>query len=172
MWVMSSLEEFAAGYEHFTRLGEKCIAVDPLMRFLSGATFHWFYMLYRADETVFPIMKRLGRDDVVASIEALLAANVGSSTVGHFISEWRNKSLVHTDFTHQRVEKALFRHFDAADQATQSAYRTTMQALADRTVALLGWFMNSYPEALREMRGGWMGAMGPLGMDKLSGQGS
>lgn len=153
---MSYFEEFAAGYAHFTALGDRISPIEPLMRFISGATFHWLYTLYRADVTAFPTLRQLGREDLVARVEALLAVNIGSRTLGHFISEWRNKGLVHTDFNVHRIQKALFQHFDATDEKTQVAYRTSMQALADETVAILQWLWDAYPEAREELRSSWL----------------
>ncbi|MBI1797183.1 MAG: hypothetical protein HY216_06350 [Candidatus Rokubacteria bacterium] len=168
--IISTFEEFAAGYDHFTRLGERISAVEPLMRFLSGATFHWFYLLYRGDDTALPILRKLGYLDQIARAESLLDVRVGSASVGHFISEWRNKRLVHFDFTHKRVERALFRHFDATDPTTQEVYRKSMQALADLTVEIQQQLWADFPEAMDAVRSGWLHAATSQHLDNPSGQ--
>jgi len=155
--VISAFEEFAAGYAHFTALGATLSSVEPLMRFISGATFHWLYLLYRSEETVFSVLRLIAFSDYVQRAEDLLAVKIGAKTVGHFISEWRNKNLVHTDFTHQRVEKALFRHFEATDEITRDAYRTTMQVLADLTVEIQLELWKQFPEAREALRTPWIG---------------
>ena len=150
--LMMTLQEFAYGFDQSGLIQLVSEEGSAAQRFYSNSLYQYFsniFLVSGAQRTRL-LLQEIGSDDLIRSIEAILAYKVGNRTLGYAVKAFRDKQLVHTSFTSEQLERHLRSDVPLRDPHIRESLPIWIFDLFSRTRDLYDNLLGRFPEALAD----------------------
>lgn len=139
-----TLQEFVYGFDQ-VRKSEKGSATE---RFYSNSLYQYFCNIFLTGrrQSTSCFLKEIGSDDLIVSIDSILANQVGNQTIKYVIRAFRDKQLVHTLFTPEQLERHLRPDVHLDDSTVSEAIRDDVFKLFCSTYNLYDNLLHRFPK--------------------------
>ena len=126
-----------------------------------GSTQYRFYLnaLYTYVNNFFLVtgaplsraMKRVGLEDLLVPSFEVLDRRLGGTDLRHILRVFRDKFLVHSQFSFDPIERAVYKDFAMSDPQNAELFSQTMSELMHQVDELHGQIIDRFPGIEREM---------------------
>lgn len=145
--VIQSLREFSYGYQRAMGLSK----ADPdsaRSRFYSHALYQYCanYFTVTGGNKLRVHLTELGSEDLLNPIEQVLNVELGTTTLGMLLDDYRDKMLVHQGFRMTPIDK-IYSEYDLSDEENADKFASLVKMLFQAIQELKIALMNRYPEA-------------------------
>ncbi len=139
--IYISLKEFCYGLDTLDKISENCDQSSAMMRFYMNSLYSYTANYFLLDNGVnipiggnlYPALKDMGLEESLNEIIEILNEEIESMKFKEIIRKFRNKALVHTDYSFNALDEQIYNEINLRSIENAQKYQELLQRLYDKS---------------------------------------